>query len=199
MKLKLVPTMLLFAAWYARGQGTFIYDQQSSVEARPGEVVAGIQANQPIGQSFTPSLSSIGFIRLQLLDLDPGNGLGATLLINLGTDSITGPVLGSTDPLFLADGFPGPPNFVDFFFSTPASVAPGTTYYFQPVVQSGEVILLGRFIMGSDYAGGNEFLQGQPGNNDLWFREGIVVPEPSALSLLLAGVALLLCRKLAKR
>jgi len=66
-------------------------------------------------------------------------------------------------------------------------------------MQSGDIIILGRFVPGSDYAGGTEFLQGQPGNNDLWFREGIVIPEPSATSLFVAGFGVLFCTSFVKR
>jgi len=177
-------------------QGSFVYDQQSSDENSPGEVVAGIQASQPIGQSFTPAFSSVGFIRLQLSDLNPGNGLGAAVYLNLRTDSINGPIIGSTDPVFLPDGFLGPnlTGFTNVFFNTPASVVPNTTYYFQPVVQSGDVIIIGRYIPASDYTGGTEFLQGLPGSDDLWFREGIFVPEPAALSLLFVGASMAVWR-----
>jgi len=197
MKAKLhIISLLLLAVWTALGQGSFIYDQQSSTESQSAEVVAAIQANQPIGQSFTPTLSSVGFIRLQLLDLNPQNGLGAALSINLRTSSITGAILATTDPVLLPDAIPGPATFVDFFFATPVSVVPGTTYYFQPLVQSGDIILIGRFIQGSDYLGGTEYLQGLPGSDDLWFREGITVPEPSSTLLVLFGTGtLVLCRQ----
>ena len=188
------PAVLLLLTRIACGQGTFLYDQQSSDESRYGEAAAGIQVNQLIGQSFTPSLTAVGFIRLQLLDPNPGNGLGATLYINLRTTSISGPILDSSALVLLPDGAPGAPSFFDFFFTTPVSVTPNTTYYFQPVVQSGDVILIGRFIQGSDYAGGTEYLKGLPGTDDLWFREGIIVPEPSSLALLLLGCGLFLSR-----
>jgi PEP-CTERM motif len=143
--------------------------------------------SQPIGQSLTPVLSSVGFIRLQLFDVNPGNGQGATLYVNLRTSSITGPILVSSDPILLPDGFPGNniPGFVNFFFSSSPSVVPGLTYYFQPVVQSGDAWAIGRFV--PNYTGGTEYINGQPGNNDLWFREGIVVPEPSSALLVLLG------------
>ena len=177
-----------------QAQGTFIYDQQSSDENVPGEAAAGIQVNEPVGQSFTPSLSTVGFIRLQLFDINPGNSLGATLYVNLRADSITGTILASTDPVSLPDSFPSPSSvgFVNFFFSIPVSVTPGTTYYFQPVVDVGGAWAIGRFIPTSNYPGGTEFLQGQPGPNDLWFREGIVaIPEPSAGVLGLLGLGVL--------
>jgi hypothetical protein len=180
----------------AHGQGTFVYDQQSSDESLPGEAVAGIQAYQPIGQSFTPALSAVGFIRLQLLDPNPGNGLGAVILIHLRANSINGTILASTEMVSLPDGTPGPASFVNFLFSAPVAVAPNTTYYFQPVVQSGDVMLAGRYIPGTDYLGGTEYLQGQPGNDDLWFREGIRVPEPSITGFfLLWGILIASHRK----
>ncbi len=40
------------------------------------------------------------------------------------------------------------------------------------------------------YPGGSAYFNGQPQPaSDLWFREGIVVPETSGLALLLAGAA----------
>jgi hypothetical protein len=56
-----VATVAICLLW-SRG-GTFIYDQQSSTEANLGEAAVVIQSSQPVGQSFTPSLSSVGFIR----------------------------------------------------------------------------------------------------------------------------------------
>jgi hypothetical protein len=180
-------------ACIAHGQGVFVYDQQSSDELLPGEVAVAVQASQPLGQSFTPMLSSVGFIRLQLDDLNPGNGLGAMLQVNLRTGSITGPIVASSDIVSLPDG--APVSFVDFLFATLVSVTPNTTYYFQPVVLSGDIVMLGRFIPGSDYAGGVEYYQGAPGFDDLWFREGIVVPEPSSSLLLLLGGFVAWCRR----
>src|SRR5690242_8401107 len=80
------------------GQGTFLYDQESSVNEIPPVPAAGtiIQQNSPLGQSFTPSLTGIDFIRLKLSDNDAGNGLGATILLELRTGSITGTRIGLT-------------------------------------------------------------------------------------------------------
>ena len=187
MKLKHSQLCLTWAcvAFTAYGQGTFIYDQQSSDESN----IAGgvpIQTSQPLGQSFTPSLSAINFIRLYLGDLAPGNGLGATLLINLRTNSVIGPILGSTDPVFLADGIAAVTNL---FFATPVALLPGTIYYFQPAVLSGDGLGTAAY-NAYNYPGGMEFRQGLPiPSNDLWFREGLYVPEPSAAALAVLGVA----------
>jgi hypothetical protein len=170
----------------APAQGTFIYDQQSALESTGGGIISAIQPYQPMGQSFIPTLSEVGFIRLKLSD-SAINGLGATVYLNLRTNPIVGTVLASTDPVFMPDGFIGYPNF---FFSNPTPVTPGTTYYFQPVVQSGDVWGITAY-NAYNYANGAAYSQGvaSPGF-DLWFREGLYnVPEPSSTALGLLGAA----------
>ena len=168
-------------------QGTFIYDQQSALEGNSGEGAPGIQSNQLIGQSFTPSLTAVGFIRLYLTD-GSFNGVGATVSINLRANSIGGAILGSTQPVTVPDRFA---SYSDFLFSTPVDVTPGISYFIQPVLISGD----STFGVGArnsfNYSGGTAYFSGQPSTFvDLWFREGIVVPEPSAAALILAGLAM---------
>ena len=163
-------------------QGTFVYDQQSADENTPGGAAGVIQFLQPLGQSFTPTFSSVGFIRLFIYDAQTGNDLGATLHVNLRSDSITGPILATTDPVVLPDGGG---RHVNFFFSAPVSVTPGATYYFQPEVQSGDLWAIVSYPY--NYPRGTAFAHGLPDPNDLWFREGIYIPEPSAALLLVCG------------
>jgi hypothetical protein len=174
-------TFLLACA--AFGQGTFVYDQQSSIESDLGGQGFAIQTFQPMGQSFTPSLDGVGFIRMHLArgSFDQG----AVIFLNLRTDSITGAVFAATSPVTLPVGFIGT---VDFLFPNQVPLTPGTTYYFQPIIQSG-----GPFSASGDtfrYPGGSGFLNGNPVSEDLWFREGIIVPEPSVTGLLLVGAGL---------
>jgi hypothetical protein len=177
--------LLLFVASSACGQGTFIYDQQSSTNEIPVPFGFGtiIQDASPGGgQSFTPSLNGIDFIRLLLLDANPSNGLGATLYVNLRTNSITGPILASTASVALPDSFDG---VVNFFFTNTVPLSPGRLYYFEDVVRFGDQW---RDMNGEyNYPGGMAFALGvaSPGA-DYWFREGIV-PEPSSVLLLLLG------------
>ncbi len=85
--------LLFLLSLSAHAQGNFIYDQESSDEnVAAGGAAAAIQQNQPIGQSFTPTFSSIGFIRLWFGDGTPNNNLGATVFVNLRSDSIMGPI-----------------------------------------------------------------------------------------------------------
>ncbi len=173
------------------GQGTtFVYDQQSATNRTLGPQAAPIQEDQPMGQSFTPSMAGVGFVQFEFLDFHPTNGLGATVFVNLLADSISGNILGSTAPVFMPDGF----NFgiTNFFFPTTITLTPGTTYYLQPVAQSGDDpwdIINGNF----GYAGGTFYVGGapHPDDLDLWFREGVVAPEPSSALLILIGAGVL--------
>jgi len=170
----------LSLACSANGQGTLIYDQQSSTESDLGGQGFAIQSFQPMGQSFTPSLDGVGFIRLHLVRGTFNQG--AVIFLNLMTDSITGAVLAATSPVTLPVGFIGT---ADFLFPNQIPLTPGTTYYFRPIIQSG-----GPFSLSGDtfrYPGGSAFLNGNAVSEDLWFREGIIVPEPSTAALLLIG------------
>src|SRR5882762_10044199 len=124
----------------AAAQGTFVFDQQSSDESNGGSGGTTIQDFQPLGQSFTPSLNGIAFVRLNLFDVNGNNGQGATIYVNLRSDSITGSIVSSTAPVALPDNFGLPLNtgYVMFFFPAEVPLLPGTKYFLQPIVQSGD-------------------------------------------------------------
>jgi hypothetical protein len=188
MKTHSVQTILILAALHASGQGTLVYDQQSSNESAPGEGYAILQVATPVGQSFTPSLGSVGFVRLQLFDWNNNNGQGAAVYVNLRANSITGPVVGATASVFMPDGFGvAGVRFADFFFPSPVPVTPGVPYFLEVPVQSGDVWALRGTVVPTPYAGGTEYINGSPVNGDLWFREGVVVPEPAGFALFLIG------------
>ena len=187
----------LAATFGTLAQGTFIYDQQSSTSEIVWPYGAGAHIRQlsPYGQSFTPSLSGIGFVRLNLNDNDPNNGLGATLYLNLRANSISGSILAVTPLVVLSNGFTGPVNFL---FSSEVPLTPTSTYVFELVLQ------LGSDFWNADageysYPGGIVFANGTPSDgSDMWFREGIyIVPEPSSGTLVLVcgGLALWVRRK----
>jgi hypothetical protein len=188
MKLKLIIAVLLMTTWFVHGQGTFIYDQHSTNLI---EGSAGLDpSTQPMGQSFTPAFSSVGFVQLNLFDSDVLHSSGETVFVNLRSNSITGTILSSTTPVFIPDAFF---NTTNFFFSTPATVVPGVTYYLQPVIQSGDFV--SSYVTDGSYAGGIAFVEGSAwANHNLWFQEGVIaVPEPSSAVLILTGVCLLAC------
>ena len=171
-----------------------IYDQQSATNRMVSGGGSPFQAEQPAGQSFTPTLSSVGFVQFEFADPHPGDGVGATVYLNLRADSLSGPELGSTDPVSMPDGFFW--NVTNFFFAVPVAVTPGTTYYLQPVLQSGDslwTIVNGPF----PYSGGTFFFNGAPDpyGFNTWFREGVLTPEPHSGLLLLASLASLWMRR----
>jgi hypothetical protein len=137
------------------------------------------------GQSFSPTLAAIDYVRLNLNDPYPNspthNG-GATLSLTLRAESMFGPVLGTTSPVFLADDTAA---IVPFLFPQTIALAPGTTYYLELILQPSDNwgILSAEY----NYAGGSGFWGGVAGADDFWFQEGVVIPEPSAVLLALAG------------
>jgi hypothetical protein len=192
MKLELILTTILLMASFANGQGAFIYDQQSSTNETFVSGGAWIQQEAPYGQSFTTTFSTIDFIRLSLSDLNPNNNLGATLFLNLRTNSINGSILATTPMISLTNGFSG---FVNFIFNSSVVITPGATYAFEIAVQSGSdswAASAGEY----NYPGGIVYANGVPASgSDLWFREGLItVPEPSSALLVLLGSGVMLWR-----
>ncbi len=168
-------------AYCGYGQGTLQFDQQVNPTTSPG-VFFNI-APDPTGESFIPALSSVGFVQFYFTD-SANNGVGSTISVNLWSDSIgTGTLLGTTTAVSMPNLFTGQSTFL---FNAPISVTPGTTYYLQPFIQSGDSFQLG--VVGDNYPNGVAYLHGTPQAGDFWFREGIVVPEPSVLSLSVLGL-----------
>jgi hypothetical protein len=193
--------LTLFAACCALGQGTLIYDQQSSTDETPLPLGQGgrlpTSPGLGNGQSFIPTLSSVGFIRLLFQDADPTDFAGATVNVNLRSGSINGPIISTTPTVQMLNTFSGPETF---FFPTAVPVTAGSTYYFEPVEQSGGSGGWNAAIGQYNYSGGTAFVSGSPlGPQDYWFREGILVPEPSSAALLLLGGAALISTRRPKR
>jgi len=188
-----IVCVVVVAAFSVRGQDTLVFDQQSSTDETFVGGGALIQDFNPFGQSFTPTLSEVGFVRLSLYDVNPINGLGAALALNLRADSINGSVLTTTSTVSMPNGWTG---FVNSFFPTNVLVTSGATYAFDFIVQPGSDSWRAT-VSEYNYPGGTVFFSGSPGGGmtDMWFREGIVVPEPRTWGLLLIGVGLLLFRK----
>lgn len=184
--MKILNVVLLASAWTigaAHAQGTLVFDQESSNDEVSPFGSVRIQFYSSLGQSFTPSLSTVGFVQLRQFDITPGNFLGATLVVNLRSTAINGPILGTATPVVLNDSFSGT---VNFFFATAVPVTPATTYFLETVVQSGDN--WGITVLGDTYSSGAVYASGfAASGSDLWFREGLVVPEPSSALLFLAG------------
>lgn len=207
MRNRLIQILLALIAGRAMGQ-TFIYDQQSVPIDPPdgGEFVGAGGGIEPgFGQSFVPTLSSVGFIRLEFINVAVPGASNATVDVNLWAGGIeTGTLLGTSTPIFLPVGTS---TWTNVFFTTPVAVQPGTRYFFEPLIISGggatgvnDVQML---LTDPRQAGGNAYPDGSlfyfdtpvsPGF-DYYFREGIVVPEPTSISLALCAAVGLLFRR----
>ena len=196
-----MAAMFIAVSLQTHAQG-FVYDQQSATGPVPvvgNENADGLYIQTaPLTQSFVPTLSAIAFVQLELADVPDNGNNGATVYVDLwsGSPNInSATLLGSTTPVYMPNGFVNDGLLVvgvtNFYFSTSIALTAGQTYYFQPVVLSGDnpwaIITIGdTYPNGQLYANG---LPGQP-TEDLMFREGIVVPEPSTLALIGLSVIL---------
>ena len=195
MKRQLAILGALLTTHLAFGQGTFVYDQQSSDPSHPvtEDKLLFYQAPWPV-QSFTPSLTGIGFIQLWGMDA----AYGTQLAVNLRANSPDGAVLGTTSTVIL----PGRTNYtgpLTFLFSSEILLESGNLYYMEPFIVKpasfGVSCGINAWIYG--YTRGRLYIPGDPLRlgYDLWFREGIVVPEPGTMALVLLGASCFMWRR----
>src|SRR5205085_10142304 len=126
MKYQLFTLAFLSGALFAHGQGTFVWDQQIT-----GSVDGfAFLNNQPSGQPFTPSQSSMDVATFFL-----GSGsVPSDIEVNLWSGSINGTLLATSLPTTVPAASS---DTYYFFFSAPVSLTPGAVYYLQPVAING--------------------------------------------------------------
>ena len=197
MKAILLILAGIFTLEIAYAQGTLLFDQHSSTNYTGETVGSAPITDQPLGQSFTPAFSSIDFVRLRfsITGSPSDSSANGTVFINLWSGGISnGVLLASSITAVISLSMPNTVVYTNLFFSSSVPLNPGTTYYFQPLA----IPLAGRGSAGSfnvgaygraypaTYSGGMAFVAGSAfPDEDLWFWEGITVPEPSANKLLL--------------
>ena len=162
-----------------------VVDQASGTTNELVTTSSRLPDNQ-IAQSFTPSLSAVGFVQLQTSIF--ANSSGEMVVINLRQNGFNGAILSSTDPVFLVNKIT---QINTFYFPVNIPVTQGQLYFFEPVLLSSGSLDIGTKSP-SGYLGGDLWSNGlMDPQADLWFREGLVVPEPEPIFLLFAGVAVL--------
>jgi len=176
-----------------QAQGTFVpfnwprvYDQECTLTGREGDPWRGlvyVRSASPLGQSFTPTLPQVGFLQV-CMSWDSHDGL----TVNLREDSITGPIIGSLGP-YTSLPWNIVYHYAEFAFASPVAVIPGRRYVFELVQNGNGAAQIAYYPAGMiDYAGGSAIWKGSEiAGVQLWFREGVVVPEPSTVVLLLFG------------
>jgi hypothetical protein len=145
----LMAALVIAASLQIKSQG-LTFDQQSATSPlsfqSPGADFFNLQEDSPLTQSFMPTLSTIGFVQFEFLDTPNNGNNGATVYVNLWTGSPyinLGTLLGSTASVYMPNGFgygagAAGIGVTNFYFSTPIALTAGHTYYFQPVVLSGD-------------------------------------------------------------
>jgi len=143
----LLAAMLLAVSPHVHAQGTLV-DQESATG--PVQILGNgnadglnIQEDDPLLQSFTPTLSAIGYVSLEFADIPNNGNNGATVDVNLYADSPdigVATLLGTTAEVYMPNGFNnsnlGIAGIATFDFSTPIALTAGDTYYIEPVVPS---------------------------------------------------------------
>jgi hypothetical protein len=171
----------------AFGQGD-IFDQQYD-SATPPNLFDNVTFWSPIGQEFTPTLGSLSFV-----DLFFENAVATpdVLSVEIHSQTITGTLLGASTPETLPGHFFG---IARFTFASPVALQPGSLDVISIVQASGDELVGVISPNTPPYSGGHYIVQGAPEpNGTMWFREGVSVPEPSAMALLATGASLLLMR-----
>jgi hypothetical protein len=170
--------LLITSVMASSAKADTIFDQTNT--ALPlGTLSQNLSVFSPLGQSFTPTLTSLNFV-----DLLAEDG-SATVEVNIRLGSISGTILGTSQPTVVP--FSLAPMEYSFSFATPVTLIPGDLYVLQPFLISGDTLITSTNT--NNYPGGNQILAGidQP-NNDLWFEEGISTREPGTLLLLVTGL-----------
>ena len=191
MKRKLAILGALLTTHLAFGQGTFVYDQRTAnplLDAATGNWFAP----WPV-QSFTPSLNGIGFVELLGDHVSPTTQLA----VNLRANSPDGTILGTTSTLTIPRGT-NYTGLLSFLFPAEIPRVPGDVYYMEPFVVKPSSWGIGFWIFCAsvNYPGGRLYFPGDPLRlgGDIWFREGIVVPEPGTMALVLLGASCFMWR-----
>jgi hypothetical protein len=168
-----------------------IFDQRSGSDSL---VLNGIpvQDNHLI-QSFTPEVAAIGFVQFQAV-LYPEGGSSLTR-VNLRQGGTDGQIMARTDSLRIEDNG----LFVrTYYFPDNVPIEPGQMYWLDVELQSLAAPALSisfELLYPSSYERGDLYTRGSPSPGfDLWFREGVVVPEPSSLVLCALGAVVILGR-----
>jgi hypothetical protein len=160
---------------------------QSATPPSVGEGSFGrLFSGTTVGQEFRPTLPALDFIDVGLISMDP-NDTG-TFQVHLRHQG-AGQLLATSEPVSVSNGQPG---LVHFSFANSVPLTPGETYFFH-IPHDGPY--WGAIIGPTTYDRGSASVveaSGWPADYDLWFREGIVVPEPATWQLAAAASTLLL-------
>ena len=180
-----------------------IYSQSVLIDQSCAPVTSSISGNlylthdaegyyTGLGQEFMPSFSTINFVDLYVL-ADINSQVRYAIWASIYSDTINGPLLGTSMPTYLDRNFGK--GAARLTFANDIPLTPGQRYVIKPDAGGGpgggNPDLIEFFVLDpsySNYENGRALYGGPVENRDMWFREGLIVPEPSTFAL--AGLAL---------
>jgi hypothetical protein len=174
-----------------------VVDQQNPVNVLQGAFGAnldnGLGPLGQIAQVFTPTQSSLGVFTFFLQDRNVGNGIGLSVFIEIATADLT-QVIAESSLVTLPDSFGAPTASLGnaqeafFLFDDPVALSPGVQYAARLRKVSGDLFV----VVGGRNAGYPDgyYIPTHNSTEDLFFREGHTVPEPSSVILFLGILAL---------
>jgi hypothetical protein len=153
-----------------------------------GNAEVSFAGASPLGQIFTPEKDTLARVTLFTKDA-AADGLGQIFRVNIRQGGITGPILGTSLPTVLSDGFASlfptqPPNATIFEFASSVPLVPGTPHTIELVsdpLTAGNPWSVG-FRSSDMYPGGAAIFGGTPAQGDLDFEEGPIAQSCSTLS-----------------
>src|SRR5947207_8941022 len=154
--LSVVAVSFLLAATTSPAQGLLV-DQASGTVDELIQNSTTLPGNATV-QSFTPSLSAVGFVQFQAYISAAGSE--ETVVINLRQGAYNGPILSSTDPVFLINKIT---QTSTFSFAGNIPITPNQVYYFESVRLSAGNWAIG-YKSPSAYARGHLFRNRLPDN-----------------------------------
>ena len=190
--------LLVLAAALAVGSDLRAQVDQANWSSFPN--LGGVNLRYDPRQEFTPSLSALDSVVLSVGRFATTSP-GGTLAVSIRQGGIDGPVIGTSDSVSLPAFFRG-----DVLFRFPEQVAlvPRSPYALQPISVAGNNQWLLDTDTGGSYTGGRLFFDGSFLAQDLLFMEGVGIPEPASIALLVLGACILLpiavrCRYVKRR
>lgn len=181
MKSSKLFILLLLAQlpFLARGQG-YTVDQRNDPEnsiirywtiTYPGAL--------PLGQEFVPTLSGLNTVELLFDALD------GTFAVRIHEGTITSSIIAQSATTAKTSESPG---ILRFDFGEIVPLQAGNKYVLEFVSLSGSASGIGSTV--ESYSSGAMIRGGQAIADDLWFREGVSVPEPAAGTIALVGLGI---------